>query len=80
MNRSQRFDNKNRRSNTMREKRKQERRSFDPLPSIPFSDSDGKLIFEDRRRMADRRLNNIWLELVSLEPGEIPRQWSGFRH
>ena len=61
----------------MKEQRKIERRDFDSMRLFPFLDSAGKIIVEDRRRMADRRLNNIWLELVTLPLGEIPPEWGG---
>ena len=59
----------------MKELRKEERRDFGLMQAFPFLDSIGKIVVEDRRRMADRRLNNIWLELVTLPLGEIPPDW-----
>jgi hypothetical protein len=59
----------------MKEQRDQERRDFDSTKVFPFLDGAGKIIVEDRRRMADRRLNNIWLELVTLPLGDVPPDW-----
>jgi hypothetical protein len=60
----------------MKEKRTQERRhNFHSGTQFPFQDFSGSLIAFDRRRLPDRRLNNIWLELVSLNPGEIQDGW-----
>jgi len=56
----------------MKEQRNQERRDFESKQPFPFLDIMGKVILEDRRRMPDRRLNNIWLELISSPPGDIP--------
>ena len=60
----------------MKEKRIRERRlDFNSGRTFPFQAADGRIIYRDRRRTADRRLNNIWLELVSLKPGDIPHDW-----
>jgi hypothetical protein len=40
------------------ERRKEERRTFDAVPSFPLLTLSGQ-IEEDRRRQPDRRLNNI---------------------
>ena len=61
----------------MKEKRTQERRiGFHSDQVFPFQDYSGRIIHGDRRRTPDRRLNNIWLELVTLKPGEILNGWS----
>jgi len=44
-----------------------ERRSFKPAPHFPFVDSNGDVTHFDRRRVPDRRLNNICLEVVPME-------------
>lgn len=36
-----------------------ERRGWKPLPSLPFIDSSGKLVTEDRRRLPDRRISEF---------------------
>jgi hypothetical protein len=59
----------------MKEQRREERRNFYLRQQFPVLGNTGKIILEDRRRMADRRLNNIWLELISLPPGDIPPGW-----
>ena len=60
----------------MKEKRIRERRlDFHSARTFPFQGADGRIIYRDRRRIPDRRLNNIWLELVSLKPGDIPPDW-----
>jgi len=59
----------------MKEQRAEERRDFDSIQVFPYFDGAGGVIYEDRRRMPDRRLNNILLELVSLPPGQIPPDW-----
>ena len=54
----------------MKEKRIRERRiGFDSGQMFPFQEYSGKIVQCDRRRMPDRRLNNIWLESVTLKPG-----------
>jgi hypothetical protein len=60
----------------MKENRIGERRfSFHSAQSFPFQDASGKINLDDRRRTADRRLNNIWLELVTLKPSDILFGW-----
>ncbi len=46
---------------------KNERRSFKPAPRFPFVDSNGDVIRFDRRKVPDRRLNSISLEVVPME-------------
>ena len=49
----------------MRKLRTRERRqTFDSGQAFPFINSDGRVIHHDRRRMADRRLNSISLQLI----------------
>jgi hypothetical protein len=65
----------------MKEKRTQERRiSFHSAQFFPFQEYSGKIIQGDRRSTPDRRLNNIWLELVTLKPGAILHGWSHKLH
>ena len=59
----------------MREKRKQARRDATRADSPPLIDRAGNPVPEERRRVADRRLNNVWLELVRSRPGEVPADW-----
>ena len=43
----------------------EDRRSNHKMPDTPFTDSEGRKVRCDRRRMPDRRINNIqveWLE------------------
>jgi len=50
---------------TMKKLRTRERRqTFDSGQSFPFINSDGRMIHQDRRRMADRRLSSISLEVI----------------
>jgi len=52
----------------MKEQRiKERRRDFDSAQSFPFTDMTGRIIRQERRRKADRRLNNIQLEVVRLQ-------------
>ncbi|NHZ69799.1 MAG: hypothetical protein GWP20_01025 [Thermotogales bacterium] len=46
---------------------KKERRSFKPTPRFPFTDGQGDVIHFDRRRVPDRRLNSISMEVVPME-------------
>lgn len=65
----------------MKDKRSQERRtSFHSATFFPFQDYSGAIIQSDRRRMPDRRLNNIWLEMVALKPGDALHGWSHKMH
>ncbi|MGD8629288.1 MAG: hypothetical protein PVG72_01010 [Gammaproteobacteria bacterium] len=41
-----------------------DRRRAGSMPAVPFTDSSGLTIQEDRRKQPDRRLNNIQAELV----------------
>ncbi len=36
-----------------------DRRGWEPMPCAPFVDSRGRVVWEDRRRVPDRRLGNI---------------------
>jgi hypothetical protein len=50
----------------MQERRISERRGANPkAPHYRYS-SHGKVVFLDRRRMPDRRLNNIQAEFIAL--------------
>jgi hypothetical protein len=61
----------------MKEKRIRERRiSFNSGQLFPFQDYLEKIVQGDRRTTPDRRLNNIWLELVTLKPGDIQQSRS----
>jgi len=52
----------------MKDKRiKERRRDFDSAQSFPFTDTAGRIICQERRRKADRRLNNIQLEVIRLQ-------------
>ena len=60
----------------MEEYRIGERRfSFHSGQSFPFQDASGNITLDDRRRTADRRLNNIWLERVTLKPEDTLLDW-----
>jgi hypothetical protein len=52
---------------TMGNKRFQfgDRRQNDAMPSIPFKDSNGATIKECRRKIPDRRINNIQAEWIN---------------
>ncbi len=41
-----------------------DRRRADSMPTVPFVDSRGLTIYEDRRKQPERRLNNIQAEWV----------------
>jgi hypothetical protein len=41
-----------------------DRRRAESMPAVPFRDSRGLTIHEDRRKQPDRRLNNIQAEWV----------------
>jgi hypothetical protein len=41
-----------------------DRRRADSTPVVPFRDSSGLTVHEDRRKLPDRRLNNIQAEWV----------------
>jgi len=61
----------------MKEKRIRERRfSLHSGQSFPFPHVSGRIVHEDRRRTADRRLNNICLEPVSVACAELPPHWA----
>ena len=45
------------------ERRKDDRRSFETAPPLPFWTSEG-WVLEDRRKMPDRRLSNIEVEFL----------------
>ena len=65
----------------MKEKRLQERRiSFDSAALFPLQDYSGTIVLSDRRKMPDRRLNNIWLELVTAKPGDVLHGWTHKMH
>jgi hypothetical protein len=36
-----------------------DRRQYGAMPELPFKDSNGARVMEDRRRIPDRRLDNI---------------------
>jgi hypothetical protein len=42
-----------------------DRRRDTNMPAVPFRDSNGLTIHEDRRKTPDRRLNNIQAEWVN---------------
>jgi hypothetical protein len=42
-----------------------DRRRGSNMPAVPFRDSNGLTILEDRRKTPDRRLNNIQAEWVN---------------
>jgi len=42
-----------------------DRRRSTNMPAVPFRDSNGLTIHEDRRKTPDRRLNNIQAEWVN---------------
>jgi len=42
-----------------------DRRRSATMPAVPFRDSSGTIINEDRRKTPDRRLNNIQAEWVN---------------
>lgn len=39
-----------------------DRRSWRPMPQVPFKDSDGNVVVRDRRQTPERRVNNIDVE------------------
>jgi hypothetical protein len=41
-----------------------DRRRANSMPAVPFRDSSGLTILQDRRKLPDRRLNNIQAEWV----------------
>ncbi len=43
-----------------------QRRQNDVMPSVPFKDSRGVTIWECRRKIPDRRLNNIQSEWIDI--------------
>ena len=47
----------------------QDRRSDDNISKSPFKDSDRQKVTVERRRTADRRLNNIEVEWLDEEEG-----------
>ena len=47
------------------ERRKQERRAFTATPDFPLLTLSGRIV-EDRRRQADRRLNNIKIMFLGI--------------
>ncbi|MEN8763213.1 MAG: hypothetical protein ABF290_12330 [Thiogranum sp.] len=50
----------------MKELRHKDRRhDFDSTQLFPFFDRSGRIVHQDRRTMPDRRLNDIYLEVVS---------------
>ncbi len=60
----------------MRDQRTSERRhDFDSAQTFPFADCAGRIVHQDRRTIADRRLNNIQLEVVVLQAVDIDRSW-----
>lgn len=44
-----------------------DRRGWQAMPSTPFVDSEGNLVSMDRRRLPDRRLSSIRVEVMSPE-------------
>ncbi len=46
-------------------RRKEERRAWNPMPRTPFRDSNGHVVRKDRRRKPDRRLNNIHVKAMN---------------
>jgi hypothetical protein len=54
------------------EKRKKERRrDFNSAQTFPYAGVAEYLARQDRRRMPDRRLNNIHLEILPLQSADI---------
>ena len=53
----------------MRNKRLQviDRRQNNDMPKVPFKDSNGSIIKQSRRKIPDRRLNNIQAEWLDAE-------------
>ena len=43
---------------------RERRQAFDSGQSFPFINSNGRVIHQDRRRVADRRLNSISLDVI----------------
>ena len=46
-------------SKLIERREEKDRRSFNPSPQFPITDSDGNLIKKDRRNQPDRRIGNI---------------------
>jgi hypothetical protein len=46
----------------MSKRKKSDRRSWGPMPEVPFIDSEGEVVIEDRRKIPDRRIHNINVE------------------
>jgi hypothetical protein len=42
-----------------------DRRRNDAMPKVPFKDSNGAIIIDSRRKIPDRRINNIQAEWVN---------------
>lgn len=61
----------------MGERKTEDRRRMAGKQSLPFRDSNGERVLEDRREQSDRRMNGIeeaeWLELP--EPRENCQNW-----
>ncbi len=56
----------------MDQRKPEDRRRLVGKQSLPFRDSNGKRVLEDRRKQPDRRMNGIdeaeWLEMLE-QPG-----------
>jgi hypothetical protein len=55
------------RKDIMRERRHEERRDINHASSFIFVDTKGRTRSMDRRRVPDRRLNNIIVEFIPLD-------------
>lgn len=47
---------------TLRSRSQRDRRSWQPMPPLPFKDYNGMVVTHDRRRVPERRLDNIVVE------------------
>ena len=63
----ERIQAEKRKSRTMRNKRFQfsDRRQHDDMPTVPFKDSNGATIKGCRRKIPDRRIDNIHAEWIN---------------
>jgi hypothetical protein len=52
--------------------RKKDRRSFGGKTSFPLKTKEGSLVEKERRRIPDRRLGNIHLEIIYVGDHQLP--------
>lgn len=75
-------DNQNkydRRNDEQEERRdKDDRRSLHRSVSFPFKTKDGLVILKDRRKVPDRRVNNISVEDTEIDEEEFIKKYQKF--